>query len=34
MSKDVDPDNFSITLSVLARAADYTGKHFEINIVN
>lgn len=32
LDRILDPENVSITLSNLARAADYTGKHFEISI--
>ena len=32
LERILDPDNTSITLNTLARAADYTGKHFEFRL--
>ena len=34
LDRILDPDNTSITLSSLAKAADYTGKSFEFRINN
>lgn len=32
LDRILDPDNTAITLTNLAKAADYTGKHFEFRI--
>lgn len=34
LERILDPNNTSITLSSLAKAADYTGKSFEFRITN